>query len=128
MARRLKALLMLLLFGLILPVAGAPQRFCARELTFSHQDCCEPAKNCGGCPDDKSPVKPTCVISAKVIPDGVNNPQPDLPAIGAFLLPDFALPTPVEISTSPVPDEIRRDRAPPGHSPPLYLTHRSLLL
>lgn len=128
MARRLKALFMLLVFGLVLPAAGAPQRFCARALTFIQQDCCCPAEHCGDCPDEKAPVKPTCVSSAKVFPDGVNPEQASLPAIAALILPDFALPEPVEIQLSPAARVAIRDRAPPGFPPPLYLTHRSLLL
>ena len=127
MTRRLKALFMLLVFGLVLPAAGAPQRFCAREFTFVHQSCCS-AKHCKDCPDEKAPVKPTCFVAAKVVPDGVNPQQVDLPPLSTFFLPAFVLPEPLEIQLVSFAGDTRRDRAPPGKPRPLYLTHRSLLI
>lgn len=127
MADRLKALLMLLVFGLVLPAAGSPQRFCNRSLTFIQQDCCCQKKHCGECPDDQKPAKPSCVSAAKVVPDGVNPDQIAVPAICALLLPPFVLPAPVEIHLTPVACPASRDRAPPPGLP-LFLTHRSLLI
>lgn len=128
MVRRLKALFMLIVFGLVLPAAGAPQRFCVRIQTFIQQDCCCQQKHCGQCPDEKSPVKPSCVSAAKVFPDGVNPDQLSIPALTAVMAPAFVLPEPVEIHLTPRASVSPRDRAPPGNPPPLYLTHRSLLL
>ena len=128
MARRLKALFMLLVFGLVLPAAGGPQRFCTHARTFIQQDCCLQKKHCGYCPDKKAPAEPSCVSAAKVFPDGVNPDQLSIPPSAAVILPPFVLPEPVEIHLTPVAHVAPRDRAPPGTRPPLYLTHRSLLL
>lgn len=129
MARRLKALFMLLILGLVLPAAGSPQRFCTRTQTFMEHDCCSQKKDCSHCPDEKAPADPSCVATAKVVPDGVHpDHQPSLPALFAVPLPSFSLPDPVEIGVSFCLNASSRDRAPPGEPARLYLTHRSLLI
>ncbi len=129
MARRLKALFMLLILGLVLPAAGSPQRFCTRTQSFMQHDCCSQKEDCSHCPDDRTPAAPSCVAAAKVVPDGVHpDHQPALPALIAVLLPSFSLPAPVETGLAPTPGALPRDRAPPGGSARLFLTHRSLLI
>lgn len=128
MARRLKALFMLLILGLVLPAGGSPQRFCTRMQSFMPHECCG-QKKCDHCPDEKIPGVPSCVTAAKVVPDGIN---PDhtliLPALLATLAPSFSLPEPSEASAVPGAHSPCRDRAPPGKPVRLYLTHRSLLI
>lgn len=129
MARRLKALFMLLILGLVLPAGGVPQRFCTRSHSFIQQDCCSRDKGCSHCPEEKSPVKPSCVSSAKMVPDGVNpDHQFSIPALAAVILPSFALPEPLEIQLPKWSPAAVKDRGPPAIPPRLYLTHRSLLI
>jgi hypothetical protein len=129
MARRLKALFMLVILGLVLPAAGSPQRFCTRTQSFMEHDCCSQNKDCSHCPDEKAPADPSCVAAAKVVPDGIHpDHQPSLPTLFAVLLPPFSLPEPVEMGVASHPGSPSRDRAPPGDSARLYLTHRSLLI
>ena len=128
MARRLKALFMLLVVPWRAAVGADAQRFCTHARTFIQQDCCLQKKHCGHCPDKKAPAEPSCVSAAKVFPDGVNPDQLSIPPSAAVILPPFVLPEPVEIHLTPVAHVAPRDRAPPGTRPPLYLTHRSLLL
>jgi hypothetical protein len=129
MARRLKALLMLLILGLVLPVAGSPQRFCTRTQSFMQHDCCSKNNDCSHCPDDKTPAAPSCVTAAKVVPDAVHpDHQPSLPTLFAVILPSFSLPESAEIGTITCPNASPPDRAPPVESARLYLTQRSLLI
>jgi hypothetical protein len=131
MANRLKALFMLLVVGLVLPVAGSPQRFCTRAMTFlsSGERCCGCAeKDCSDCPDDSEPTKPSCVTTPDVLPDGVNPEQIALPQLVAVPISPFTLPEPVEIVLPAIESVMNRDRAPPDPDTPLYISPRSLLL
>jgi len=128
MVRRVKALFMLLILGLVLPAAGSPQRFCTRMQSFVQQECCS-QKKCSHCPDEKTPVSPSCVAAAKMVPDGVNpDHAPALPVLFAVPLPAFSLPEPLEANVADNLNASSRDRAPPGETVRLYLTHRSLLI
>lgn len=130
MARRLKALFMLLIVGLVLPAAGSPQRLCTRSMAFlaSDQACDCSGKDCHDCPDESHPTKPSCVASADVLPDVVNPEQISLPSLVVVIVPAFSLPEPAEVITVPVVSITHRDRAPPDPALPLYLSQRSLLL
>lgn len=130
MTRRLKALFMLFIVGLVLPAAGSPQRLCTRSMAFlaSNQTCDCSGKDCHDCPDESHPTKPSCVASADILPDGVNPEHLSLPSLVAVIIPTFALPEPAELVTVPVISITHRDRAPPDWPVPLYLSQRSLLL
>lgn len=129
MALRLKALLMLVVVGLILPVAGTPQRFCAR-----FQAWLVPGMTCPACVDDgtcdcepPTPELPGCVMVAKMLPDGISADALALPAPITLELPPETLPTPVWIMTGSRAGTPSRERAPP-RAVPLFLRNRALLL
>lgn len=127
---RLKALCLLITVGLVLPMAGAPLRFCMEEFQFaaagSNCEPCETHKNCE-CPGDDTPGLPSCITPAKLLPNGVEPMASNLPGPQSqditpqpFL---FILSAVQETLTAERP----RDRAPPGPAK-LYLLKRSLLL
>lgn len=132
MSRRMKAWLMLLVLGLVLPVAGAPFRYClcVNAIVQAGSECCdcEEESSCDchdKCPH--APVQPSCTVALKPVPDGVPTvdfvtPLPvvvDLPPV-AFLAP------PAPAMDTPAP-ESPRERGPPA-GPPRYLRILTLLL
>lgn len=127
MARRVQALVLLLVFGLLLPVAGAPRRYCLKAHNFVSQECCAPAGSCNDCPDEKAPLESSCVSIAKVVPDTLD-PEP-------VFIPDFVftiiepLVAPPVVTRIPVPvASFLPERAPPDSGPPVYVRLRSLLI
>jgi hypothetical protein len=127
---RLQAMLLLSIVGLVLPIAGAPLRFCLEEfqLAIAGSTCsaCEEHKRCG-CDGDQDPLEPGCIAATRLLPEGVQPPEvpvPD-PVASDLPCPAFAAPIslPVELQAASHP----RDRGPPGPSR-LYLMNQSLLL
>ena len=133
MPHRLKALFLLFIFGLVLPVAGAPQRFCVlRGVWLMPQQAC-----CGGCceqcpEDEESPLDPDCVKVAKMVPDimakdHVARDQAQAPVFvftcGVPVVAPCFVEAPVSCEAAP----LFFDRGPPGPVP-IYLAHRSLLI
>jgi len=132
MSRRMKAWLMFLILGLVLPMAGAPLRYClcAHTVVMADESCCdcedEAACDCHqDCPNP--PAQPTCKVALKLLPDALPQFDVALPAPLAVDLPPVwfvHVPTPA-LAVSAV--ELPHDRGPPL-GPPLYLRHRCLLL
>lgn len=127
---RLKALFLLVAVGLVLPMAGAPLRFCMEEFQFaSTGNRCEPCSkhNDCECPGDESPDSPGCISTTKLLPNGVEPLADSLPGPQSQDIEPQAflsiLPAVQEIPSPSQP----RDRAPPG-SARLFLLKRSLLL
>jgi len=130
MANRFKALFMLLIVGLILPVAGSPQRFCMHNFTLvapgeqcparDHEKSCD----CDGSGD--SPV-PCCLTAAKFLPDALTPDHFVLSAPAAFPLPVFDTPEPTAAALFSIFPRRIHGRGPPGDLP-LYLLNRSLIL
>lgn len=132
MLRRLKAWLMLLILGLVLPVAGAPLRYClcSHTIVQTGAECCDCEEDAPcDCHDPCShkPVPPSCNVAFKLVPDA-------LPSL------DFVTPPPVVVDLPPVmflaPGPIAtgilivdhpRERGPPA-GPPRYLRNLALLL
>lgn len=130
MARRLKALFMLVLFGLVLPIGAAPQRFCTKNFTLAAiRDTCAACQEKSCCKKhSQSSGEPDCVIVTQQLPDGVHSDSSvSLPPLVALPLPEPFLPAFVAIAPLEIPAGAIRERAPPDRRP-LYLTHRSLLL
>jgi hypothetical protein len=129
---RLKALLMLAIVGFVLPVAGAPQRFCVKAFMVlaPGQDCSacqptgEPDCGCHGAGGDEEP--PGCVIGAKVLPDGVSPDAVACPQVPAATQPPASL-VAGEILVGSGGHSRMADRGPPPGRP-LYLLQRALLL
>jgi hypothetical protein len=132
MSRRLKACLMLLVLGLLLPVAGAPLRYClcVNAIVQPGSECCdcEEEQSCdchGKCPHAPSP--PSCSVAFKLVPDSVPFAGFATPIPVAVDLPPATFLAPVPIPTE-VPDLNRpRERGPPSEFP-LYLRNLSMLL
>lgn len=127
---RLKALFLLVTVGLVLPMAGAPLRFCMEEFQFAstgnHCEPCSKHKNCE-CPGDEAPDSPGCISTTKLLPNGVEPLSDTLPGPQSQDIEPQAF-----LSILPAVQEIQnpsqpRDRAPPG-SARLFLLKRSLLL
>lgn len=130
MARRLKALFMLLLLGLVLPIGAAPHRFCAKNFSLAVvKDTCAACKEESCCKKhSQSSGEPDCVIVTKQMPDGVQNGDSVvLPPLAALPLPEPFLPVFVAIAPVEIPAGAIHERAPPEPRP-LYLTHQSLLI
>lgn len=131
MSRRLKAWLMVLVLGLVLPVAGAPLRYClcAQAIAAAGEACCccedDPACDCHSeCPH--APTQPTCSVVLKLLPDAVPHCDLAVPTPLVFDLPSAGFATArVLPQASPVRARIH-DRGPPG--PPRYLRHCAMLL
>jgi len=133
MVHRLKAAILLLVVGLVLPVAGVPQRFCALSAVFVAGD-----QACVACPADdplcdceggENPSRPNCMTSAKVIPDGIAQEALLLPSSQSMELP------PQRVGMCPPWRNAMRncvgplDRGPPvGGGLPLYLRNHALLI
>jgi hypothetical protein len=130
MSVRWKAWLMLLVVGFVLPVAGAPLRFCMEScvMVATGDDCTGcPEETDRDCHQDKSPQTPGCVAGMKLLPDAT--PQVDfaLPAPVVMELLPWALPAPVEMPLAKLANDRSRERDPPDPLP-LYLRLESLLL
>lgn len=139
MTRRCKAWLMVLVLGLVLPLAGSPLRYClcdnmlllagappcpcdaeAADADCS-RDCCEEQQH-------PAPPQPDCMVTLRLLPEAL--PQANLalpaPVVADLPPPVFAAPeTPV---VPQVVADLPRDRGPPPPGPPIYLRDRSLLL
>jgi len=130
MANRLKALFMLLIVGLVLPVAGSPQRFCMRQFTLI-----APGERCPACNDmpscdcdgTKDPSKPGCMTAAKIFPDALTPDHFVFSAPAAMPLPMFEVSEPKSAALVPNISHRMHMRGPPGNLP-LYLLKRALLL
>jgi hypothetical protein len=121
MAIRLRAFLMLLIVGLVLPAAGSSQFFCIEAGMFTQQsDCCD-------CSDEDRPETPCCVAAPKPIPDALNANALTLPAPFHIAAPALELPPLLGIHTLVSLSAWSRDRGPPGEVR-LYLLRHSLLL
>ncbi|MEX1116993.1 MAG: hypothetical protein WEB53_17235 [Akkermansiaceae bacterium] len=121
MAIRLRAFLMLLIVGLVLPAAGSPHFFCMEAGAFIHQsDCCD-------CSGGDQPETPCCVTAPKPIPDALNANGLTLPAPFFIVAPTFEMPYLVEIPVVVSIPAWSMDRGPPGDIR-LYLLRHSLLL
>ncbi len=113
---------MLLIVGLVLPVAASPHFFCMEAGAFMQQsDCCD-------CSDEDRPETPCCVAAPKPIPDALNANALTLPAPFYIATPAFELPPPLlELHALASVPAWSRDRGPPGDAR-LYLLRHSLLL
>ena len=122
MAIRLRAFLMLLVVGLVLPAAGSPHFFCNKAGTFIQKsDCCD-------CSDDDRPDPPCCVTAPEPIPDALSanaltRIAPDYLSITPFELP----PPPSDPHAVESPPEWSEDGGPQAVFR-LYLLRHSLLL
>lgn len=129
-ANRLKALLMLAVVGLVLPLAGAPQRFCVKAFTLM-----APGQDCSACQGDacgchlpvENPQLPGCIVGAKLLPDGVSPDGVSVPPVLATVLVAPESPTAGEIASVTGCRAPAAERGPPPGTP-LYLLKRSLLL
>lgn len=130
MLHRLKALCLLLVVGLVIPMSGAPLRFCMAEFQFATKGgtCapCEQQKHCD-CSGDENPLIPGCIAGAKLLPDGVQTLVIPIPAPLMFEIPTPAFLAVIRETSDFLPTASPRDRSPPGPAR-LYLTKRSLLL
>ncbi len=131
MARRLKALVMLLIVGFVLPVSGAPQRFCTAYLTWlmPGESCHGCAETSPGCDCHGAPAAPGsgCITVEKMLPDAVFPDAPALPALTAAIAPALEVPPVPDLPATLPAGALPPDRGPPP-GPPLYLLQRSLLL
>jgi hypothetical protein len=131
MSVRWKAWLMLLVVGLVLPVAGSPLRFCieTRVVVDSTDGCsgCSDSTDCDCDEDGHAPEAPTCVVGMKLLPDAT--PQVDfaLPSPVVMELLDVSLPSLVEVPTAGVVTFGASERGPPDPLP-VYLRLKRLLL
>lgn len=131
MSVRWKAWLMLLVVGLVLPIAGSPLRFCmqSRVVVSTAQSCagCADATGCDCHQDPHSPQAPGCVTGLKLLPDAT--PQGDfvLPAPVVIDLLPCSLPAPLDVPVAGLPNLRTRERDPP-HPLPLYLRLEAWLL
>jgi hypothetical protein len=133
MSRRWKAWLMLLVVGLVLPIAGSPLRFCMQSRVVVNAE-----ESCAGCADatesecnchqgGRSPLAPGCVTGQKLLPDATSQGDFVLPAPVVMDLLPCALPALLEIPVAGLPNLRTRERDPP-HPLPLYLRQEALLL
>jgi len=121
MGIRLRALLMLLIVGLVLPAAASPHFFCMEAGAFMHpSDCCD-------CSEEHRPEPPCCVAAPKPMPDALNANGLTMPAPFYIIAPAFELPPLLEIPAVVSVLAWPRDRGPPGDVR-LYLLRHSLLL
>lgn len=132
MSRLFKAWLMFLVLGLVLPLAGAPLRYClcAQTVVVDDDSCCS-CEDEHGCDCDQEcphpPEVPSCTVTLEVLPDAIPQCDHALPAPLVAEVPTPAFELPVAIVTVNTPFDQTHDRGPPT-GPPLYLRHRSLLL
>lgn len=132
MLRRLKACLMLLVFGLVLPVAGAPLRYClcSQMIMQTGVECCECEEDSScDCHDPCShePVPPSCTVTFKLVPDALPSIDFVTPPPVVVDLPPVSFPTPGPIATSIFIVDRPRERGPPAGLP-RYLRNLTLLL
>jgi hypothetical protein len=128
---RWKAWLMLLVVGLVLPVAGSPLRFCMQSRVLLNA-----VGACAGCSDETGcdchkegnlPLKPGCMAAVKLLPDAT--PQVDfaLPAPVVMEVLPWTVPAPLATPLAELANGRSRERDPPDPLP-LYLRLKSLLL
>jgi hypothetical protein len=122
---------MLLVVGLVLPVAGSPLRFCMESRVLLHgvDACvaCADETDCDCQQGGESPQAPGCVAGVKLLPDAT--PQMDfvLPAPVVMELLPWTLPAPLAVPLPQLANSQVRQRDPPDPLP-LYLRLESLLL
>lgn len=123
---------MLLVLGLVLPVAGTPLRYClcANEIVPTDAECCdcgnETSCDCDGhCPH--GPEQPPCLVELELVPDALPGVDFAMPLPVVMDLPPAAFVPPAPLASCNSCTVHPRDRGPPA-DPPCYLWHLALLL
>jgi len=112
--RKVFATLLLVCFGMIVPLAGQPLRVCLLEMKERQEDCC---KKCHTEHKD-------CCAEVGEIPDAPLPGTPlDVPPFIGFVLPVFEAACPVEI----VPAQVTVGYLPPIRGPDSPGAFRSVL-
>jgi hypothetical protein len=135
MSRRHKAWLMVLVLGLVLPLAGSPLRYCLCDnmlLLAGTPPCpCDAEAadaDCGEEQQHPAPAQPDCMVSLRLLPEALPQADPALPSPVVADLPPPVFAAPETPLVPQVVADVPRDRGPPPPGPPIYLRDRSLLL